>query len=401
MSSGNVMIEQAAVVKPDSEYNPSLSAFLDFARWVSAFLVLLTHLNNRMFLTLDKIPADDRTLVTYLWGFVAGFAHWGVVIFFVLSGYLVGGPVLKHVLANRPFNLTKYFVARVTRIYLVLIPVLLIGNAFDYIGMAMFPNSEIYAEHLAKLRHQTDLEFKMSIVGSLFNLQNLFVDTLGTNGPLETLANEFWYYVTFPLLLSPLLFRRSFKSWSLFIVGVALFASMSFASKWHFVGFILWCIGAGFSVLAKKPVIKSSFWALAVFLAALIGIRVGVRANVIFGSFGFIFEIIVALLFANLLWSLKYHPANWRLLHWDGHSKLGGFSYSLYAVHVPLLMLLCAAMKNHFGFGWHDIPKSVNQFVAALSLVAVSLSFAWCLSLLTERHTYRVRSFVNGLFVSK
>ncbi|WP_140913420.1 hypothetical protein [Methylomonas koyamae] len=94
MSSGNVMIEQAAVVKPDSEYNPSLSAFLDFARWVSAFLVLLTHLNNRMFLTLDKIPADDRTLVTYLWGFVTGFAHWGVVIFFVLSGYLVGGPVL-------------------------------------------------------------------------------------------------------------------------------------------------------------------------------------------------------------------------------------------------------------------------------------------------------------------
>lgn len=49
MSSGNVTIEHAVAAKPDSEYNPSLSAFLDFARWVSAFLVLLTHLNNSMF----------------------------------------------------------------------------------------------------------------------------------------------------------------------------------------------------------------------------------------------------------------------------------------------------------------------------------------------------------------
>ncbi|CAD6881815.1 hypothetical protein [Methylomonas albis] len=390
-----INVETDPLIRGNSEYNHGLSSFLDAARWVSAFFVILTHLNNRMFVVLDKIPSPDRTIESYLWGFVCGFAHWGVVVFFVLSGFLVGGPVLKKALNGQKFNTKKYLVARITRIYLVLIPVLVVGSSLDYLGMGLFSASGVYSEHLEKLNSQSESAFIFSIVGSLLNLQNLFCDILGTNGPLETLANEFWYYMTFPLILAPILYHRSLKTWFLFGVGLCLIISMSLASKWHFVGFVLWSIGAVFSVKRERSFVNSPFVEFCIFIAMLILIRLVVRSSVIFGPYGFLFEIIIAILFANVLCSLQYNKVNWSLLNWAGHGKLGGFSYSLYAIHVPLLMFMCAALKSNFGYGWHDIPRYYHQWLTALLFLVICVVIAWTLSLLTERHTYRVRAFFN------
>ncbi|WP_020484333.1 acyltransferase family protein [Methylomonas sp. MK1] len=389
--------ENSPTVHGYSEFNSGLSAFLDAARWISAFFVLITHLNNRMFVTLHLIPSSERTITSYLWGFVTGFAHWGVVVFFVLSGFLVGGPVLRAALNKSNFNSKKYIVARVTRIYLVLIPVLIIGNGLDYLGMDLFPSSVVYSEHLIKLMGQSDLQFNMSIFGSVLNLQNLFFDTLGTNGPLETLANEFWYYMTFPLLLAPVFYNKSVKGYGLFALGFALLISMSLASKWHFIGFILWGLGALFFVKKENVLIKSPLAAFIFFLLVLIGIRLGVRSEVIFGAFGFLFEIIVAILFANVLCSLRFREVNWVILRSSWHAKLGGFSYSLYAVHVPLLMFMCSVLKDNFGYGWHDVPRYGYQWLTALIFVVICISFAWLLSLITEKHTYKVRKYIYGL----
>jgi peptidoglycan/LPS O-acetylase OafA/YrhL len=65
----------------NSDYNTGLSAFLDAARWISALSVLITHINNRLFVALAEIPKNDRNALTYIWGFISGFAHWGVVVF--------------------------------------------------------------------------------------------------------------------------------------------------------------------------------------------------------------------------------------------------------------------------------------------------------------------------------
>jgi len=394
MNSPDLKTDTNTPIHANSEYNAGLSAFLDAARWISAFSVLITHLNNRMFVLLDKIPTDDRTALSYLWGFICGFAHWGVVVFFVLSGFLVGGPVLKLAINKQKFNAKKYLVARVTRIYLVLIPVLIIGNSLDYFGIKAFSQSGVYDEHLLKTMGQSMFTVNMSILGSMLNLQGLFFDGLGTNGPLGTLANEFWYYMTFPLILAPILYQKTLKGWLLFGLGVCLFMFMSLASKWHFVGFLLWCTGAIFAV-QKKPLMRSPLIAFYIFLAVMISIRLGVRSPIIFGPFGFIFEIVIAICFANILCSLQFNRVNWAILNWNGHSKLGGFSYSLYAVHVPLITVMCAAIKSNLGFGWHDVPKFSYQWLTVIIFLVVCLALAWTLSLLTEKHTYRLRSFVN------
>jgi len=46
-------------------YNSNFSAFLNAARWISAFTVLITHLNNVMFLPLAQIPTDDKSIFVY------------------------------------------------------------------------------------------------------------------------------------------------------------------------------------------------------------------------------------------------------------------------------------------------------------------------------------------------
>lgn len=396
MNSPDFKTDTNMAIHTNSEYNAGLSAFLDAARWISAFAVLITHLNNRMFVLLDKIPTDDRTALSYLWGFICGFAHWGVVVFFVLSGFLVGGPVLKLAINKQKFNAKKYLTARITRIYLVLIPILIIGNSLDYFGIYLFPQSVVYNEDIPRIMSQSIF----TVIGSILNLQGLFFETLGTNGPLATLANEFWYYMTFPLILAPILYQKTLKGWLLFWLGVCLFMFMSLASKWHFVGFLLWCTGAIFAV-QKKPLMRSPLIAFYIFLAAMISIRLGVRSPIIFGPFGFIFEIMIAICFANILCSLKFTSVHWAILNWNGHSKLGGFSYSLYAVHASLITFMCAAIKSNLDYGWHDIPKFTYQGLTAIIFIVVCLSFAWTLSLLTEKHTYRVRNFINHKLSSK
>lgn len=366
-----------------------LSGFLDAARWISAFAVLIAHLNNVMFVVLAQIPTIERTVLSYLWGFICGFAHWGVVVFFVLSGYLVGGPVIKAAINKQDFNPKKYLVARITRIYLVLVPVLIIGKSLDYFGIYFFHQSGVYDEYIPKITAQS----MATVIGSILNLQGLFFETLGTNGPLATLANEFWYYMTFPLILAPVLIKEKFKSWVLFTLGVCLFISMSLVSKWHFVGFLLWCIGAIFSV-KKKPLINSPLLAFYIFLVVMVAIRLGVRGAVVLGPYGYIFEIVIAVCFANILCSLQYTKVNWRILKWNVHNKLSGFSYSLYAVHFSLITFLCAALKSNLGYGWHDIPKLDYHWLTAVIILSVCISVAWVLSLLTEKHTYRLRNFL-------
>ena len=62
--------------------------------------------------------------------------HEGVVIFFILSGFLVGGHILNG-MARGSFNLVGYLSARFARIYIVYVPALIVtGLVFTVAGDA-------------------------------------------------------------------------------------------------------------------------------------------------------------------------------------------------------------------------------------------------------------------------
>jgi hypothetical protein len=87
-----------------------------------------------------------------------------------LSGFLVGGPVLQLAINNRKFIARKYLVARITRIYLVLIPVLIIGYALDYIGIYLYLKSGVYDENASGIMGHSIF----TVIGAMLNLQGLF-----------------------------------------------------------------------------------------------------------------------------------------------------------------------------------------------------------------------------------
>lgn len=82
----------------------------------------------------------------------------------------------------------------------------------------------------------------------------ILVPCFGTNGPLWSLANEFWYYLLFPILLLLLLpgSRISTRVASLLLAaGILLFLPRSIL-----LGGVIWLIGAGVFYLIQIGTVR-------------------------------------------------------------------------------------------------------------------------------------------------
>ena len=105
---------------------PNLSQTLDVSRWLAAALVLIYHL--RINILVD--PNISAGTYSGIWGNVVLAATscgpQAVIWFFVISGFLVGGGALADVSRGR-FSVSRYAIHRISRIYIVLIPALVIG----------------------------------------------------------------------------------------------------------------------------------------------------------------------------------------------------------------------------------------------------------------------------------
>lgn len=121
-----------------------LSQLIEAFRWMGALAVVGLHATN-LFLNQADIMSASHAAPVYLWWFLTGFesGHQAVVGFFVLSGYLVGGAVLSRIREPRPF-LKDYYLHRFTRVYVVLIPTLLLTLLLDILGCHLFTSSALY-----------------------------------------------------------------------------------------------------------------------------------------------------------------------------------------------------------------------------------------------------------------
>jgi len=161
-----------------------ISSLLNFARWFSAFMVFLHHFRNYLFTSYDLI--EHKTVLTKIFYFFTLFGHEAVIVFFILSGLFVGGGWLSS-MRNNQENLKKYLIDRLTRLYIVLIPSLFLALFFALILIDISNTREV------------SLSIK-DFFGSLLFLQTILTEPFAHNGPLWSLANEFWYYMLFPLL---------------------------------------------------------------------------------------------------------------------------------------------------------------------------------------------------------
>ena len=194
----NASLPDTGVTNAVSFTNSQASVLLDLLRALAAFLVLFYHWKAMFFVDYPQIPAHRWLFaVPYV---IASAGHQAVLIFFVLSGYLISGSVFRS-LEGGYWRWRSYLTHRFVRLYVVLIPGLLLCAACDWIGLHYSHVPNLYNGVSAKT-HLIDVGQTMTLpafLGNLAFLQTIFVPAFGSDGALWSLANEFWYYMLFPL----------------------------------------------------------------------------------------------------------------------------------------------------------------------------------------------------------
>jgi peptidoglycan/LPS O-acetylase OafA/YrhL len=340
------------------------SVGLDLLRGLAAILVLVDHWRNLFFVNFHSV-------VAHRWFFAVPYVltaagHQAVVIFFVLSGFLIGGTV-RHAFDQGRWSWASYLTHRLVRLWVVLIPGLMLCLLWD------------------KLGGSADTGTAIAFIGNMFFLQGVLVPAFGSDGPLWSLANEFWYYVLFPLGLVAVLPSTRPRAR---LVTAALFLLLCLWLRTTLLPlFPIWLLGA-IVLIVPRPRLGSTLRWLAV--AAYVPIvYLCSYAQTIFSVAA---DCILAAATAMLIWALmsasQAAPAASKRVRFS--RGLARFSYTLYVVHFPLLTLIAGLL-----IGKERWLPTFLHIATALGVLAVTLAYAYGIALLTEFHTGAVRNWVE------
>jgi peptidoglycan/LPS O-acetylase OafA/YrhL len=372
------------------------SVTLDFVRGAAALVVLFDHWHHLFFVDYGQlnIGFSRHPLVSALY-LVTSAGHQAVVIFFVLSGYLISKSVLK-TFARNDWGWTTYLLNRLTRLWIVLIPALLLTAVLDHIGMGIhLPEaSAIYAGRGGS-RIISDVSLRTSFaigLGNLAFLQTILVPTFGSDGALWSLANEFWYYILFPLTV--LAIRRN-RGWFIrLLYGSTVLTIAYFLKHGVIQGFPIWLLGTGLASVspAKVRIGKVTSW-----LCFLTYVPIFYFFSKFNGLPAAYSDFILGLFTVVLLWVVissgsRPAPDN---LSTRGIRTLSRFSYTLYLVHIPALTLAAACLLNDSRW----LPDT-RHTIEAFGVLVVVVSVAFLLATVTEFKTESMRRFVEGWRIS-
>lgn len=155
------------------------SVYLDFARFVAAFEVFVDH--------------ASRQSITG--GFLATFGQYGqqaVALFFVISGI-----VISHATLRRETTPKDYFIARLSRLWSVVVPAIILTIMLDLVGHIIDPG--LYNIDSLPPMWGLNLASAVRALAPILFLNQISTWHIhpGTNGPFWSLSYEFWYYVAF------------------------------------------------------------------------------------------------------------------------------------------------------------------------------------------------------------
>lgn len=386
-------------IQPTDPAAPSLlnrlhgspSVHLDALRGFAAFSVLLFHVRRLLFLDYLQLGHHNPLIAAvYL---VSGLGEQWVIVFFVLSGYLVGGSVLRSVATGR-WSWRGYLLTRLTRLYIVLLPALLLGGILDCAGTRLAGSQAQYASLTTDRTVPVDLSLPTLAANSFF-LQDIKLPGLGgrslpvygSNGPLWSLCNEFWYYLAFPLLV--LLFAKGRFWWVRVACGMGLIAWALFVGSYIALLGIPWLMGVAIVYLPPFP--ARGPWARRVAAATALAVfAVGLPIAAKTHHFGWIADALFGLVVTLLIW-VTLHCATAplsrfyiKLAHRSSHS-----SYTLYLTHFPLLVFFIALLHlPRAAPNWH-------MFLVAMALLAAILLYAQLVYEIFEKQTERVRNWIK------
>lgn len=396
-------MNQKSVLGNSAHHNVNL----DFVRGLAALLVVMCHTYECQFYSSGQVPY--QTLSQKIFYYFCCMGGDAVMIFFVLSGFLVGGSVVKAVEKSK-WSWSDYLVRRLSRLWIVLIPALLLTTFWDSLGIRLggkYAYDGNYWNIIWVGPWEKDYFDVKTFFKNLFFLQNVSDPSqmFGTNSPLWSLSNEFWYYLLFPLFYVAIVgkthvIKRIF--YLVLFVGVLKFIPRSMAH----LG-IVWLMGVLAYIVVNEPklnkiasdfriFILSFMLFLAVTIIGHLELATGWLARVLQPS-KIIQQGLVGIAFTGTIPYLLKRSINVEFYKVVG-TWLSKISYTLYLTHLPLML---------FFFYLFILPEksllTLHSFLLFLFYIAIFLMYGWCVWYFFERRTNEFRgkimkyvhSFIN------
>ncbi|MFT4100279.1 MAG: acyltransferase [Burkholderiaceae bacterium] len=352
--------------------SPELSAYLDFLRAAAAFSVLLGHMDQ------DGMSVD--------WSVIYRFSHEAVIIFFVLSGFII-----YHTTITRESSLSNYVASRVSRIYSVALPAVIMSTI---VSIWASTKLGLDASSLSGYREFSVWDFLSSLMFLNQSWTNHAELTL--NVPYWSLCYEVWFYIFFGVFV----FTEGRTRWGL------LFLAACVAGPAIIVLFPIWLMGARLAMLRADALSWGCFMAWTIFLgtvalivlidvagidgsiqAALNGVMPGfwrLRESQRFVT-DYMIGFLVVLHIRSFI-SLQHGFQDFFGRHRLFLARIAGFSFTLYLFHRPFTQVI--------GAYWSELNYSYI-FSAAITLGI--LFFCWAISFLTERKSAILREKIKIL----
>lgn len=348
--------------------------WLDLIRFTAAFLVMACHYRGAFFVEYGLLPADQHNPLSFSFYILTRMGEEAVLVFFVLSGLLVGGKAMLRI-ADRTFSARSYALDRFVRIMLPLTSALglwvltcvITGSTIDW----------------------------SNILGSLCSVQLIFTGCAFET--LWSLVYEVWFYIVM-FGIGVILTRRDRPFDIKYAIGLAVLLLCFFVfAKIGTFYLMIWLTGA---VMMWKllPANRLTLWAGALIMVFSIALlQYGKQSNLsentwlTSGIGRDIVSLTLGISFALFIQQIIRHKPEHRFtlrLNTAG-TRLAAFSYTLYLTHIPVMRLL-----EYLGF-----PKSGTLSLTSTGLYVASLGIgliaAYAIYWLFERNTARVKRYLR------
>jgi peptidoglycan/LPS O-acetylase OafA/YrhL len=284
--------------------------------------------------------------------------------------------------------LRDYAIDRVTRLWIVLIPVFVLTLGVGIITAKVDPG----AVSLVSGNEYSATAF----LGNLAGLQKIVVPTFGGNFPLWSLSNETWYYILFPLLVI------MFGSPSTQSRVSALAAALSLA--WLLPGpltlyFSIWLLGVAGSRIEIRTTPPVRALLLLVFAGVAVYFRVHDK-NPDMNYQTFPHDLLFSIAFIAFLTStqIQLNPGRVVATLKAAAKRFADFSFTLYVIHVPLIAIV-TALVPYFAHRKLE-PNDPIHLLAFLGIYVAIVIAAYYFHRPLEANTGRLRAYLKSTSVT-
>lgn len=314
-----------------TSYRPidkTVSPQLDTLRGLSALIVVLGH-TNQIFIT---------PLYRGLYPIAGLIAQGAVMMFFVLSGFLITKSITRNFSRNGQFDVAAYAMDRFDRIYPPLIFSVVLVLMLWAASFVAFPTRNPSFAFSEQFTGRADFAISwLGLGGTLTFLNGFFTPAIGPNDPLWSLPYEVWYYVVAGII--------AWRPRS----GAFIAAAVGLLLGWHLKAFAayapVWFAGALIALLHNWEVRLSRALTVPTLAATFCGaLALGAVYTARFPHYRSVADVNVLLVIgSNVLVGLSFALVLHMILNGSvivsgKPARTAAFSYTLYVTHFPILL---------------------------------------------------------------